>query len=86
MYPPPSVERLGGYPRLWFGDGGHLDLSRPIPDAEVEDFEKGWREQHVRVEWLRSPHGRLDAVLPQTVERLVRNARTFAWREREKGY
>jgi hypothetical protein len=78
--------RIGGYPRLWFADGGHLDLDRVVTDADVPEFEARWRAAGCRVEWLRSPHGRLDGVLPQTIERIVRNERTFAWRECKRGY
>ena len=47
--------------RLRFGDGGKLDLLRPINEWDQDRFEREWRAVHVRVEWLRSPRGRLDA-------------------------
>lgn len=75
------MQRLGGYPRFWHRSGEHWDGLTPVPDAEVPEYEAGWRAVGVRVEWLRSPHGRLDAVLPQTVERYVHNAQTFGWRK-----
>jgi hypothetical protein len=76
---------MGGYPRLRFRDGGQLDLDRVIGDVQVADFEDAWRKAGVRVEWLRSPHGRLDNVLPQTLERLVHNANVRSWIERKQG-
>lgn len=79
------MQRLGGYPRLWFSDGGHLDLPRVVPDSEVAEYTAGWRAVGVRVEWLRSPHGRIDAVLPQTLLRQVHNANVRSWVERDKG-
>lgn len=74
--------RIGGYPRLWFGDGFHFDASELVPDDQVAEYEKRWRRVHVRVEWLTSPHGRLDRVLPQNIQRQVRNANTRSWVER----
>jgi hypothetical protein len=50
------------YPRLRFGDGGTLDLE-PVEDFEAEAVEAEWRAVHVKVEWLRSPKGRLDRAL-----------------------
>jgi hypothetical protein len=73
--------RIGGFPRLWFGDGGHLDLPQPIGDEDVTAFEERWRAVHVRVEWLRSPRGRLDQVLPQTLERIAHNQNVRSRRE-----
>lgn len=81
----PIVQRLGGYPRLWFRDGGHLDLERFVPDAGVAEYMEQWRRHGVRVEWMMSRHGRLDRVLPQTLERLAHNAQTFAWRKHKSG-
>jgi hypothetical protein len=77
--------RMGGYPRLWFGDGGHLDLPQLIGDENVAAYEAEWRAHHVRVEWLVSPHGRLDRVLPQTLERIVHNANVRSGLERKSG-
>lgn len=76
---------MGGYPRLWWRSGGHLDFQFVVPDAEVADFEEKWRAVYVRVEWLRSPRGRIDQVLPQTIERTVHNANVRSWREHGKG-
>lgn len=77
------MQRMGGYPRLWRRNGDHWDGLRLVPDAEVEEYEAGWRAVHVRVEWLRSPHGRLDAVLPQTLLRDVHNQNVRSWAEHE---
>lgn len=74
---------MGGYPRLWWRGGGHLDLPIVVPDAEVEGFERGWRTVYARVEWLRSPRGRIDQALPQTLERTVHNANVRSWRKHE---
>ena len=74
---------MGGYPRLWWRSGGHLDLPFVVPDPEVADFERKWREVYVRVEWLRSPRGRIDQVLPQTLLREVHNQNVRSWREHE---
>jgi len=74
----PAV-RMGGYPRLWFRDGGRVDLDRVVPDDQVAAYEAEWRKVGVRVEWLVSPHGRLDRVLPQTIQRLVHNANVRSW-------
>lgn len=79
------MERLGGYPRLWFRDGGHLDLDRFVRDQGVADFEERWRSVGVRVEWMVSRHGRLDRVLPQTIERLRHNQNVRSWAEHEMG-
>ena len=49
--------------RLRFGDGGRLDLLRPISEWDQDRFERRWNAAHVRVEWLLSPRGRLDAAL-----------------------
>lgn len=79
--------KLGGYPRLWFGDGGSLDLREWISPDESELYEKRWREHGVRVEWFLSPKGRLDRVLPQTLPRLVHNANIRSWAEhKRRGY
>ena len=53
------------YPRLHFRGTypGTLDLSTPVSEWDRDRFEATWREAHVRVEWLRSPRGRLDAAL-----------------------
>lgn len=51
------------YARLHFGDGGTLDLTEPVSEWDREDFEKEWRAVSVKVEWLRSPRGRLDRAL-----------------------
>lgn len=64
------------YPRIHFGDGGTLDL--PYVKAEDEAaFEESWRG-YARVEWLATPKGRLDRLLPQSLVRQVhnQNART----------
>ncbi len=50
------------WPRLHFNDGGTLDLE-PVSEWDRELVEAEWRERHVRVEWLRSPKGRLDRAL-----------------------
>ena len=50
------------WPRLHFGDGGTLDLE-PVSEWDREAVEAEWRAVHVRVEWLRSPKGRLDRAL-----------------------
>src|SRR5699024_9423149 len=78
----PTV-KLGGYPRLWFPDGGHLDLLVRIDPDDSEAYEAWWRP--VRVEWFLSPKGRLDRALPQTLPRLVHNANIRSWVERRKG-
>ena len=77
-----SVQRIGGYPRLWFGDGYHFDASEFVPDEGVAAYEARWRKVHVRVEWMTSPHGRLDRSLPQTLLRQVRNQNVRSWVER----
>lgn len=78
----PTV-KLGGYARVWFADGGHLDLSYVAPESS-EEHERAWREVGARVEWLLSPKGRLDRTLPQTLPRIVHNAnaRAFSGRQR----
>lgn len=78
----PTV-KLGGYPRLWFPDGGHLDLPTWVKPEHSEAFEERWRP--IRVEWFLSPKGRLDRLLPQTLPRLVHNANVRSWNERQKG-
>jgi hypothetical protein len=50
------------WPRLHFSDGGKLDLD-PVSEWDREIVEKEWRAVHVRVEWMRSPKGRLDRAL-----------------------
>lgn len=80
-----KVQRMGGYPRLWWRSGIHLDLSQPVADADVAAFEQRWREHYVRVEWMRSVKGRLDRVLPQTLLREVHNQNVRSWRERKIG-
>jgi len=59
----------GGWPRLWFPDGGILDLEFTEDEAGTE---ARWRGV-AKVEWLSSPKGRLDRWLPQTLLRQVRN-------------
>ena len=61
------------YPRIHFGGGGTLDLGYVPPEAEAA-FEQEWRAVHCRVEWLATPKGRLDPMLPQTLPRIVHNA------------
>lgn len=78
------ARRMGGYPRLWWRDGTHLDLTEIVPDQEAAAFVKRWQGYHVRVEWLLSPHGRLDLVLPQTLERIVHNANVRSGIERKQ--
>ena len=78
------MQRLGGYPRFWLRSGDHWDGLTPVADADVAAFEEGWRQVHVRVEWLRSPRGRIDHLLPQTIQRYVHNERLSHWREREQ--
>ena len=56
--------------RLHFPDGT-LDIEREVTDEAA--FEARWRGV-AKVEWLASPHGRLDHLLPQTLPRIVRNA------------
>lgn len=46
-----------------------LDLPDPVPDLLREEWEKPWRAVHIRVEWLKSPRGRLDHLLPADVLR-----------------
>lgn len=79
------MQRLGGYPRLWRRNGDHWDGLRLVPDDQVTDYEAAWREVHVRVEWLRSPHGRIDHLLPQTILRDAANQNVRSWRERRTG-
>lgn len=79
------MQRLGGYPRLWRRNGDHWDGLRLVPDDEVAEYEAGWREAHVRVEWLRSLHGRLDGVLPQTLLRDVHNQNVRSWVRAHRG-
>jgi len=62
-----------GYPRIHFGGGGTVDLDFVASESE-ERFEQAWRAVHCRVEWLQTPRGRLDHLLPQTLPRLVHNA------------
>jgi hypothetical protein len=50
------------WPRLRFGDGGTLDLE-PVSEWDRELVEAEWRAVHVKIEWLRSPKGRLDRAL-----------------------
>ena len=76
--------KLGGYPRLWWRDGTHLDLPDKVSPLASEAFEERWRPMGARVEWLMSPRGRLDRVLPQTLERLAHNANVRSWVEHEK--
>lgn len=49
--------------RLHFGNGDTLELVEPIHEWRMDEFERRWREVHVRVEWLWSPRGRLDHIL-----------------------
>ena len=51
------------YVRLRFRDGGTLYLDDRVPEWEQEAFEAKWRKVGVKVEWLRSHHGRLDPAL-----------------------
>lgn len=76
--------KLGGYPRLWFPDGGRLDLYEKVAPDDSEEYEAGWRRAGVRVEWLLTPKGRLDRLLPQTLPRLAHNANIRSWVERER--
>jgi hypothetical protein len=62
------------WPRLHFPDGGTLDLA-PVSEWDREIVEQRWRAVNVRVEWLRSPKGRLDRaldviVMPEQQERV----------------
>ena len=75
--------KLGGYPRLWFPDGGRHDMLQRVSPDDSEEYERRWREAGVRVEWLLSPRGRLDRVLPQTIPRLVHNANIRSHRKHE---
>jgi hypothetical protein len=47
---------------LHFRDGGTLDLA-PVSEWDREIVEERWRAVGVKVEWLRSPKGRLDKAL-----------------------
>jgi len=73
------MQRKGGYPRLWFPDGWSADMEQAVPDERVAEYEAGYRKYGVRVEWLTSPHGRLDNVLPKTLERLTHNQNVRSW-------
>ena len=59
------------WPRLHFGDGDTLDLSQPVDEWQRDDFEREWRAVSVKVEWLRSPLGRLDRALEVIVTEAV---------------
>lgn len=63
--------RGGVWPRLTFGDGFQLDLSEPVDEWQRESFEREWRAVSVKVEWLRSPLGRLDRALDVIVTQVV---------------
>ena len=54
------VTRL--WPRLHFRNGLKVDLEQ-VSEWDRELIEAEWRAVHVRVEWLRSPKGRLDRAL-----------------------
>ena len=56
------------WPRLRFGDGGSVDLD-PVSDWDVGHVERHWKAVGVKVEWLRTPEGRLDHLLPIIVKR-----------------
>jgi hypothetical protein len=51
------------WPRLRFTDGGKVDLDRLVPYWEQDAFAAEWRAIGVKVEWLLTPKGRLDAAL-----------------------
>ena len=78
--------KLGGYPRLWWTDGTHQDVLRRVSPDASEDYEAKWNAVGVKVEWLLSPRGRLDRVLPQTLPRLVHNANARSGREHKIRY
>lgn len=80
-----SLPRRGGYPRHWWRDGFYFDGERVVPDDGVDAYQSQWREAGVRVEWLRSLHGHLDAVLPQTLERQAHNQNIRSWVEHGTG-
>lgn len=42
---------------------GKVDLEESVPVWEQAAFEERWRQAGVRVEWLRSPAGRVDDAL-----------------------
>lgn len=56
------------WPRLRFGDGGSVDLA-PVSEWDVPRVEAEWRRVSVKVEWLQTPGGRLDHLLPLIVTR-----------------
>jgi hypothetical protein len=60
------------WPRIWFGDGGSLDLPKVERD-QMAAFEEAWKG-YAKVEWLATPKGRLDRLLPQTLPMQVHNA------------
>jgi hypothetical protein len=51
------------YPRLRFSDGAKVDLDQLVPYFEQAGVEAEWRAAGVKVEWLLTPKGRLDAAL-----------------------
>jgi hypothetical protein len=60
------------WPRLWFGDGGSLDLPK-VEREQMAAFEASWKG-YARVEWLATPKGRLDRIIPQNLILQVHNA------------
>jgi hypothetical protein len=67
------------YPRIHLGNGDSFDLPFVPPDEESA-YELRWRKAHARVEWLASPKGRLDRILPQTLPRITANANARSYR------